>query len=73
MNNLDGLKASALTVRALSMDIIQDNESGVTKSWEDLATCCSPLFCIDRFGISRPGDNIANEIGQTPAKLVGII
>lgn len=48
-------------------------ESGVTKGWEDLATDSNSLFGIDRFGISGPGDQVANEIGLTPAKLAGII
>lgn len=44
-------------------------ESGVTAGWEDLATDNNSVFGIDRFGISGPGDQVANELGLTPERL----
>ncbi|WP_246745035.1 transketolase [Thiospirochaeta perfilievii] len=48
-------------------------ESGVTTGWESIATDNNALFGIDRFGISGPGDQVANEIGLTPEKLLGLL
>lgn len=48
-------------------------EAGSRLGWEDIASSEDCLFCIDRFGLSAPGDVVAQALGFTAENLAKVI